>query len=154
MKGELYRWPHIHICDVFPAFLDTPGIQHAANYTGRVLKPAPPVYDPQKVAQAMAQLAQHPKSSTTVGSVATVLKYAHTVFPTLSRRITAGVIDMYLKNADSMPNTSGNVFKPVEFGTSIHGGWQKPATQKQKKFSVVLIILGLTAGFAWISRKK
>ncbi len=20
LKGELYRWPHIHICDVFPAF--------------------------------------------------------------------------------------------------------------------------------------
>ena len=31
LKGELYNWPHIHVCDLFPAFLDTPGIQHAGK---------------------------------------------------------------------------------------------------------------------------
>ncbi len=154
LKGELYRWPNIHICDVFPAFLDTPGIQHAANYTGRVLKPAPPVYDPQKVAQAIAQLSQHPKPSTTVGSVATALKYAHAVFPALSRSITARVINMYLNNADTVQNTSGNVFKPLESGTSIHGGWRMPANKKKKLFSGVLLLTGLTVGFVLMSRRK
>lgn len=36
-------WPDIHVCDVFPSFMDTPGIQHGANYTGRKLKPMPPM---------------------------------------------------------------------------------------------------------------
>src|ERR1700754_1622201 len=48
LKSELSNWPNIYVCDLFPAFLDTPGIIHAANYTGKVLKPAPPVYDPQR----------------------------------------------------------------------------------------------------------
>ena len=61
LKGELIKWPHIHVCDLFPAFLDTPGIQHAANYTGHVLRPAPPVYDPQRVARRMVSVAMHPK---------------------------------------------------------------------------------------------
>jgi short-subunit dehydrogenase len=36
LKGELAGWPDIHVCDAYPSFLDTPGIQHAANYTGKV----------------------------------------------------------------------------------------------------------------------
>src|SRR6201991_1048136 len=48
LKSELSNRPNIYLCDLFPAFLDTPGIIHAANYTGKVLKPAPPVYDPQR----------------------------------------------------------------------------------------------------------
>ncbi len=154
LKGELYQWPNIHICDVFPAFLDTPGIQHAANYTGRLLKPAPPVYDPRKVAQAIVQLAQHPKSSTTVGSVATVLKYAHAFFPALSRSITARVINIYLNNADTIQNTSGNVLESLESGTTIHGGWQMPASKKKKIFSGILLLTGLTAGLVMMIRRK
>ncbi len=42
LKGELIQYPDIHICDLYPGFLDTPGMQHAANYTGKSLKPAPP----------------------------------------------------------------------------------------------------------------
>jgi short-subunit dehydrogenase len=41
LKGELMPFPKIHVCDLYPAFLDTPGVQHAANYTGRHLRPAP-----------------------------------------------------------------------------------------------------------------
>src|SRR5688500_13212748 len=35
LKAELNEYPDIHICDLYPGFLDTPGIQHAANYTGK-----------------------------------------------------------------------------------------------------------------------
>jgi short-subunit dehydrogenase len=41
LKAELTGWPEIYVCDLFPAFLDTPGIQHAGNYTGKVLKTGP-----------------------------------------------------------------------------------------------------------------
>ena len=60
LKGELSAFPHIHVCDLFPGFLDTPGMQHAANYTGKALKPAPPVYDSRKVARAVVRLMEHP----------------------------------------------------------------------------------------------
>jgi hypothetical protein len=35
----------IHICDVYPAFVDTPGVSHGANYSGHRLTPAPPPLD-------------------------------------------------------------------------------------------------------------
>ncbi len=154
LKGELHHWPHIHVCEVFPAFLDTPGIRHAANYTGRVLKPAPPVYDPVKVARAMVHLARHPKPSTNVGAVAPLLKYAHAIFPLISRRITAGVVETYLKNADSNSPTPGNVLEPVSFGTTIHDGWKMPARQKQKIVSGIFLLAGLTVAVTVLKRKK
>jgi short-subunit dehydrogenase len=55
LSAELHAYRNIHVCDLFPAFLDSPGIQHAANYTGRVLRPAPPVYNPQRLARAMVK---------------------------------------------------------------------------------------------------
>lgn len=154
LKGELYAWPHIHVCDVFPAFLNTPGIQHAANYTGRVLKPAPPVYDPRKVARVMVKLARHPKPSTIVGSIALLLKYGHAVFPALSRRITAGVINLYLKNADSTHKTSGNVLEPLESGISVHGKEKTAVKQNQKIIPGLLIMAGLAAGYALVKSRK
>lgn len=139
LKGELYKWPNIHICDVYPAFLDTPGVQHAANYTGHYIKPAPPVYDPQRVATTIVALASNPKESVTVGSVAVLLRIATLFAPRLSRRVTALLMDGYLKKAQPLPYTPGNVLLPVAYGTSIHGGWNSQAdAQKRKKTALVI----------------
>jgi short-subunit dehydrogenase len=124
LKGELKSYPDIHICDLYPGFLDTPGIQHAANYTGKYLRPAPPVYDPMDVARAVLQVMHHPKGKKIIGSSSFFLKMAYTLFPTLSRTITATFIDGYLRRAQETDNTSGNILQPVDYGTSIHGGWQ------------------------------
>jgi short-subunit dehydrogenase len=145
LKGELYKWPHIHVCDVYPGFLDTPGMQHAANYTGHYIKPAPPIYDPQRVARAIVHLASYPQEAITVGSAATFLRVATALAPRITRRITAQVIDGYFKKAETLPFTPGNVILPVDYGTSIHGGWnsQADAAQRRKK---VLLIAGAVAG--------
>jgi len=70
LRAELSGWPKIHVCDVFPAFVDTPGFQHSANYVGRLLKPMPPVCAPERVADVMVSLALKPRASTSVGSTA------------------------------------------------------------------------------------
>jgi short-subunit dehydrogenase len=125
LKGELIPFPDIHICDLYPGFLDTPGIQHAANYTGKHLRPAPPVYDPKRVATAVVQLIQHPREKKAIGSSSTFLKLSYALFPRLSRNITAKLIRTYLENAEETENTSGNVLHTVDFGTSTGGGWEK-----------------------------
>lgn len=147
LRGELHDWPHIHICDLFPGFLDTPGIQHAANYTGRQLKPAPPVYDPQDVAKAIVVLSVYPKKAKTIGSAASFLRVAHSLFPGLSRRITADVMETYFKQAHPLSQTSGNLFQPLEYGTSIHGGWINRFNRSTKKLAKVLFVAGVAAGF-------
>lgn len=37
LRAELAGHSHIHVCDVHPSFVDTPGIGHGANRTGRAL---------------------------------------------------------------------------------------------------------------------
>jgi short-subunit dehydrogenase len=156
LRGELTKHPHIHICDMFPAFLDTPGIQHAANYTGKILRPAPPVYDPQRVARSMVLLARHPEKNVTVGSVAGLLRVAHFLMPGVTNFITSKVMETYFRHADTAPANSGNLFNPVEYGTSIYGGWNTTADIQQRKKTAtrVAVIAGLVIGSLIVGRKK
>ncbi len=157
LRGELAKYKNIHVCDLFPAFLDTPGTQHAGNYTGVYLKPAPPVYDPQKVARAMLKIAVKPKDGTTVGSVATLLRLSHFVSPKLTRNLTALFMRTYFKDADDVTVTSGNLFEPVDYGTSIYGGWNSPAdaaVRKQRLVAAGLLFAGVTAGLWMMNKKK
>ena len=155
LRGELYSWPNIHVCDLYPAFLDTPGIQHAANYTGCALKPAPPVYDPARVGRAAVQLANHPQHSKTVGSVSTFLKVANALLPGISRRITAGMITAYFKNAPRIEAGDGNVFTPTAYGSSIYGGWNSTGDKEDRERTLgkVLLVAGLFAGLMLLKKR-
>ena len=146
LRGELGKWPDIHVCEVYPAFLDTPGIQHAGNYTGSVLKPAPPVYDPQRVAAAMVSLAVRPRQSTTVGAVATALRISHFLMPALTVAITARVMETYLKQADPASSSTGNLFGWNDASTDMHGGWSKKLMPAKTGLTVGLLAGGLAAG--------
>src|SRR4051795_3642148 len=44
LRQELLDQPRIHICTVLPSVIDTPFFQHAANFSGRNVRAAPPVY--------------------------------------------------------------------------------------------------------------
>lgn len=148
LRGELISYKNIHVCDLFPAFLDTPGMQHAANYTGVHLKPVPPVYDPLRVAGAMVALAKHPKKALTIGSVSFILRASHALFPGLSRVVTSKFMRAYFNYAKPIPATPGNVFKPVPYGHSIHGGWNSQADieRRNEKIKKGMMVAGAIAG--------
>jgi short-subunit dehydrogenase len=148
LRGELRSYKNIHVCDLFPAFLDSPGIQHAANYSGKYLRPAPPVYDPQRVARAIVRAAQRPKDSVTIGIISTLLKLAHFFAPAISRNVTANTVETYFNHAEAAPETSGNLFSPARFGTSIHGGWNSAADQEVRKKAMIksLTVAGIATG--------
>jgi len=46
LRAELSSYPHIHVCEVYPTFVDTPGMSHGANHSGGQVRPPPPVIDP------------------------------------------------------------------------------------------------------------
>lgn len=154
LQGELHHYPNIHVCNLYPAFLDTPGIQHAANFTGKALRPSPPVYDPQKIARAMAKLVLHPRRSASITPLTPLLKIVHTLFPTLSRLVTANVIELYLKRADDVSHTTGNVLEPVAYGTSVHGGWGLSPLQKQKLVITAAVAGGLSVGLGMLLKRN
>ncbi|MEJ7559660.1 MAG: SDR family oxidoreductase [Pedobacter sp.] len=155
LKAELIDFPNIHVCDTFPAFLDTPGIQHAANYTGKQLRPAPPVYDPIRVAMAIVKLADHPKSETMIGSASVLLRLSYGLFPWITRSIAGSVIKGYLKQADTIAKTDGNVFNEVPYGNAVHGGWGVPGKPKaHRKYIAGGAILGSLAILLLLGNKK
>lgn len=151
LKGELGSWPGIKICDIYTAFLDTPGVQHAANYTGVALKPAPPVMDPQKVARKMVSIAQNPAQGDYTDIPASLLKFAAGTFPVLTRMITRKVMEAYFKTGKRIQNTNGNVFQPVEYGSSIHGGWNT-STPQERVIKRSMLGAGLVLGLILLGK--
>lgn len=153
LKGELKDDPGIHICDLYPGFLDTPGIQHAANYTGKHLRPAPPVYDPADVAKAVVRLIKQPKEKKIIGSSSFFLKAAFTLFPRLSRNITASFIKTYLQKAEESEITSGNILHAVDYGTGVYGGWESYFNQGIKR-KTPLVAAGLAVAVLLLVNRK
>jgi short-subunit dehydrogenase len=129
LRGEMSGWPDIHVCDVYPSFIDTPGMAHAANYTGRRLRPAPPLYDPRLVAQAIVDVARSPRASVSVGSAATALRMGHAVSPALSGWVGAKVVERYLRQAQPAPRGDGNLYAP-SIGHAIDGGYRERASPR------------------------
>lgn len=138
LRAELADHSRIHVCDVYPAFIDTPGLRHGANYTGRALSAPPPVYDARKVAAAIVRLSHAPKRTTTVGWVADATRLAHLLAPGWTTQLLARFMAAYFNRARRAPMTDGNLFAPPAEEGRIDGGLR---SSRQR-----LIGLGLLAG--------
>jgi short-subunit dehydrogenase len=132
LRAELIDCPGIKICDVFPGFVDTPGPSHAGNYTGKLLKPAPPVVPTYKVAHTVVSLAQNPKDSVTLGSAAYLARFSQWLSPKLTRWSTAKFMTAYLKNAEPSPVTNGSIFEPTHTHNQISGGYSSKKVSNKK----------------------
>jgi hypothetical protein len=118
------------------------------------LKPAPPVYDPKKVARAVVSVINDPKSTTIVGVAPVFLKLAYLLFPALTRSITASVIRTYLKRANVIQPTSGNILQTVPYGTSVEGGWRKPVSGNTKAGLIAAGVAGLFIGALLFNKRS
>jgi short-subunit dehydrogenase len=145
LRCELRHFPEIKMCDVYPAYIDTPGFQHAANYVGKKLKPVPPVFPAEKVARTMVRLSKHPKDSAYVGFTARIFKKMNQKTPGLTRNSMSAIMENYFSRAKDAPVTEGHVLQPGPEGTGISGGWLKPQDKRLKLAG--LFIAGLAGGF-------
>ncbi len=53
LRFELAAHSQIHVCGVYPAYVDTSTAVNSGNYTGRTLRPVPPVVPPERVAETI-----------------------------------------------------------------------------------------------------
>ena len=127
MELSLEHQRDIHVCAVLPAAIDTPLFQHAANYTGRAVKALDPVYAPEKVARAIAQLIEHPRAEIVVGKAGVVMMANNAMSPRMYEHVMARQIDRnHLQDKPAAP-TDGNLFATTG-PKATHGGWQKRGT--------------------------
>lgn len=152
LRAELSSWRDIHVCDVFPGFVDTPGPSHAANYTGKVLKPMPPLVPTYKVANTIVSLALSPRDSVTLGSAAYLARFSQWLSPKLTRFTLTKFMEAYFRNAEPAPVTNGSIFEPTGADNQISGGYTNKK-MSPKKASKLAGAVALTA-IAWAITKK
>ena len=152
LRAELGSLPSVHVCEVYPTFVDTPGLIHGANYTGKRLRPPPPVLDPRRVADALVALSRAPRDVTAIGSVAIPGRLAHAVAPGVTARATRWLTDRALERADPTPLTNGNLFEPSRVHT-IDGGFRTLAVRAMPVAALALAgAVGL--GMLWAMRPR
>jgi NAD(P)-dependent dehydrogenase (short-subunit alcohol dehydrogenase family) len=125
LRQELLGWPDIHVCGVFPTIVDTPGLEHAANLSGRRINPGPFLYAPEDVAHTIVGLAIHPRDEVAVGWPARVAQVAYTLAPRPTEWVVGSAMSAVLRHADSAPPYEGALLNPVPQGTATAGGWRE-----------------------------
>lgn len=121
LRAEVADVPDIHICDIYPAFVDTPGLSHGANYVGKEISTPPGASDARTVADAIVKVVEQPKDTTTVGSLADLVRVGHFLAPALTSRAMAWLMRRSFEKSDRVTRTSGNLYRPSADPMGIDG---------------------------------
>lgn len=155
LRAEVSDLPQVQVCDVAPTLVDSPGLSHGANYTGRNVQPHIPLLDPRRVADAVVALAQAegPKKAVTwLGAGVLPGRLAHALAPQRVGAAMRWVTERALRSARAVPTTSdGNLFVPSR-GTGIDG---EPRRAHHRSVARVAALgaLGLALGL-WAARHR
>ena len=133
LRFELATRSGIEVCGVYPAYVDTPTYLNSANYTGRALRPVPPVVPPERVAERILGLALRPRRSARVGALhASAVPYALAPDPT--GRLAARLGGRFLfRSALPAAASDGGLFESVAGRAEVRGGWGEPGRKRLRR---------------------
>lgn len=116
----------IHVCDVFPASIDTPLFRRGANHTGGGIRPLRPVHAPEKVADAIVRTIRRPRRETSVGVPRRTLRLMRLVAPHLMERLVARYVDrQHFPPDPATEPTDGNVHSSRATRARLGDGWRR-----------------------------
>jgi short-subunit dehydrogenase len=124
LNGELDDEPGIHVAALVPEAVDTPIFEHAANYTGRWLRPVPPVLSPEKVAEGVEACAEHPKKSVSYGRAGRMLEILYAVAPPVYRRMAHRAFVRGTLSPVGVDSAPGNVLQSTD-PHAVEGNWHR-----------------------------
>jgi NAD(P)-dependent dehydrogenase (short-subunit alcohol dehydrogenase family) len=125
LRQELQDAPGVHVCTVLPATIDTPIFQHAGNYSGRAVKPMPPVVSAWRAARAILRVAKSPRREICVGNAGRLLALQYKMTPGLIERWLARMVEKNHFRYQPAPPSCGNLFAPMTAWTGVSGGWKR-----------------------------
>jgi short-subunit dehydrogenase len=155
LRAEVSKHPRIHVCDVYPTFVDTPGIDHAGNYTGAKLSLPPGALAPEMVAKAVVRLAKRPRNTTVVGAPACLLKLGQLAVPNLGAAMMNGFMDVWSDRAEAGEDRSGALHEPAAGASGVEGGRRHP--ERRRTAAIVaggVAAAGIAAAAAMFWRKR
>jgi short-subunit dehydrogenase len=150
LRAELQDWPDIHVCDVFPGIVDTPGLRHGANHSGHRIDVGGPITSPFEVAETIASLIREPRNTAVVGLAAQAMRVAAHLAPAPLRWVTGKMMRKGLSSAPRAAVSDGNLFAaPADH--DVYGGFRKEASIRipAKAWMAAAGILGF-----WLARRR
>jgi NAD(P)-dependent dehydrogenase (short-subunit alcohol dehydrogenase family) len=126
LRAELAVRSDIAVCGVYPAFVDTPTHRVSGNWTGRALRPVPPVVTPERVADRIVALAVRPRRAVRVGAL-NGLSLGTALAPDAAARLGARLGRRYLLRSGppALPDPGG-LLVPVPGPAAVRGDWGRP----------------------------
>ena len=112
----------IHVCGVFPAMVDTPGLDHVANVSGKHIDPGPFLYTAEDVARAIVGLARRPRGEVAVGWPARAGQVAYSVAPRITELAMGAVFRWLVRRAGPAQRSEGALLTPLAAGREASGG--------------------------------
>lgn len=149
----------IQLCQVEPASIDTPFLQHAKSHLAVQPKPLGWVYDPEVVSRAVIRCIEKPQRDVVVGGQGALLKW--------SEQWTPAGVDRYMatwgyrgQQTDQPPasDSRDQLFGSSHQPSDIHGGYgglrHSPATWASQHPAVVWgTVAGMALGW-WLTRRS
>lgn len=150
LRMELQDVPGIHVSTVLPASIDTPLFQHSANFTGRAIKPMPPIYSADEVADAIVMLIQQPQREVYVGGAGRRMSMLHTFFPALAERLFARQVSKTHFQDKPALQSPGNLFQPMAQLNRVDGGWQPQHVSHHGSTAAIVGAAAVVVGVGWL----
>lgn len=140
LRFELEAHSGIEVCAVYPAYVDTPTYLNSANYTGRALRPVPPVVSPERVAEEIVGLALEPRRAARVGALH-LSSVPYALAPEATGRAVARLGRRYLlRSGPPAPASDGGLFETVAGPAEARGGWGEPQRRRAKRAATVALV--------------
>jgi len=132
LSGELVDTDEIHVATMVPQAIDTPIFEHAGNYTGRQVRPIPPVLDVEEVARGIEACAENPKREVNYGQAGRALEILHATAPPLYRRLAHGAFVRGSFGSIAADPAPGNVLES-RGPHAAEGGWRAHRTRTLRR---------------------
>jgi short-subunit dehydrogenase len=153
LREELAREKHIHAVKILPAGVDTPILEHAANYTGRRIRPAYPLVPAERVADVIVRCAERPRRAAFVGVVGRAQATLYRLAPGASEWLYGQLAHRALARADLRASTDGSLFEPVRGGTAT-GGDLRARSHGPRVAAAGVLALGTAAALLGAKRRR
>lgn len=145
----------IHVCTISPTSMDTPFFEHAANHTGRPVRPIPPVYDPKLVIEAVYKAALKPRPEVVVGRRGKIGSAVKRMAPQfMEKQMAHRTQKSMMQQSETARDSSGNLFTPSPFGTGVRGGWRRRSLIQRSASTLGMTVALTAAALIWMRAKQ
>lgn len=143
----------IHVCTIMPPSINTPFFRHAANHSGHRVEPIPPVYAPERVAEAIVQTAWRPRDEVSIGGVGKFLNLQQKFSKKLSeKQLALQTHSTQMKKAAPEGDRSGILFKPSKEGVDVRDEWSESGKYVDAVGTAIGTAIPVAIGF-WLWRR-